>query len=146
MLNTIPSEVVASIFLKYLTLQPVSLLFGNDNGDQEIKLWVCPEHGTPSMGSGPQDCVPLDLPVACIFISKNSMISDAANITKVTVNPDLDQLLFVLSKQMQAQMHSFDVSKNRKALEVLPQLIESDSDVDSIAQTFFKPSTQKGMH
>ncbi|MCO4320360.1 hypothetical protein [Aliidiomarina quisquiliarum] len=143
-MNTaLTTEVVASIFLKYLTLQPVELLLDSNNTEHEIKLWICPDHGTPAMGAGIQD-LPLDLPVACVYPSNFKYKRNDENITNVTHNDVLNQLLIALSRQMRAQLHSFDVSNNQKAKEALMKLIEQDKDIIEIANTFF-PMHQKVM-
>lgn len=67
--QTIKPEFIALAFLKYLSLKPLNVFLGDD-GETEIRLWLCQEHGTPLFCSGLDDTMPLDIPIVYMYVKK----------------------------------------------------------------------------
>lgn len=141
-MTTVSNKQVAALFLKYLTLQPASVLIGED-GENELKLWFCPDSGAPSMGSGVISDVPIDTPMSCVFINGPQLLQATKNEKKDHSNNLLDNVLQSVAKQLQRQLDDFTLEPNSKQALFARKIIESDDDVKEIQSLYLGSTTVK---
>jgi hypothetical protein len=139
--TTVSNKQVAALFLKYLTLQPASVLVGEE-GENELKLWFCPESGAPSMGSGVISDVPIDTPMSCVFINGPKLLQATKNEKEGHSNL-LDSVLQSVAGQLQRQLDDFALEPNSKQALFASKIIESDDDVKEIQSLYLGSTTVK---
>lgn len=141
-MTTVNSTEVAALFLKYLTLQPASALIGED-GENELKLWFCPESGAPSMGSGVISDVPIDTPMSCVFINGPQLLQATKENAEGYSNNLLDTVLQSVAQQLQRQLDDFVLAPNSKSAEFASRIIENDDDVKEIQSIYLGANVVK---
>lgn len=141
-MTAVNSTQVAALFLKYLTLQPASVLVAED-GENELKLWFCPESGAPSMGSGLLSDVPIDTPMSCVFINGPQLLQATKNEAADVSQNLLDTVLKSVATQLQRQLDDFVLEPNSKSAEFASKIIESDDDVAEIQNLYLGSNTVK---